>query len=73
MLYSSYYSSQSGTDTNETDYNSILDLWTKELGGEYIEKTSDSPISQDQPQWYSKAYNYWESANNCPISGPVSI
>jgi hypothetical protein len=53
-----------GTDTNDAEYESILNLWDNELAA----------VSADhKPVWYSKAFSYWESSENCPISGNLHL
>lgn len=52
----------SGVDSKDCEYNSIMQLWNEVL----VPSTND--ISQSQVQWYSKAYDYWEDENNCPIT-----
>jgi len=50
----------SGTDSNDEFYDSIQDLWKKELSRPKKKgKNSD---------WYGKAYEYWEDEETCPLS-----
>lgn len=49
----------SGTDTDDRIYSDIRSMWKFELSS----KSSDDVI-----RWYSKAYDYWESDENCPVS-----
>lgn len=53
-----------GTDSEDKDYNSIIELWNQEL----------VPSKDGQKlTWYSKAFKYWESEANCPITGTCCI
>ena len=46
----------SGTDSDDRIYSNIMDFWNFEL----VE--SEKGVFK----WYSTAYDYWESAANCP-------
>ena len=50
----------SGTDSDDAIYNSIQDLWKKEL------KAKDKKTGE--LKWYTQGYDYWENEENCPIS-----
>ena len=52
----------SGTDNDDGEYESIQELWRIELGPTTRSATSASNM------WYSRAFNYWESEANCPIT-----
>lgn len=54
----------SGTDSNDAIYSSLNSLWKNELKP----KKSKNPENTTNIQWYGKAYDYWESEANCPLS-----
>jgi hypothetical protein len=49
----------SGTDTDDRIYSDLKAMWKHELSSKRGEK---------EIGWYSKAYDYWENDQNCPIS-----
>lgn len=49
----------SGTDTDDRIYSDLKSMWKYELS---------SKPGEDVIRWYSKAYDYWESDENCPVS-----
>jgi hypothetical protein len=49
----------SGTDTDDRIYSDLKAMWKYELSS----KPGESEI-----RWYSKAYDYWENDENCPVS-----
>jgi len=64
-----------GTDSKENDYDSIVDLWKRELVVARPKRGNpSSPTSSDAPRvgggvnWYTKAFDYWENEANCPLS-----
>lgn len=50
----------SGTDTDDRIYSDLKTMWKYEL--------SSKSADDNQIRWYSKAYDYWESDENCPVS-----
>ena len=50
----------SGTDSDDAIYESIQELWKKEL------KAKDKETGE--LKWYTQGYDYWENEENCPIS-----
>ena len=52
----------SGTDTEEGTYNSIRELWKRELA------KSKKKNSRKRKDWYSHAFDYWEDENICPAT-----
>ncbi len=65
-----------GTDTNGDDYDSIAELWdyvfhaqtSTQKNMKRRKKTKDIVEGDENAnQWYSKAFEYWESSANCPI------
>lgn len=64
-----------GMDTEDREYDNIQDLWEYELKRQ-AESSAAVAIaggSAQQSQWYSDAYQYWESEANCPLSGKFSV
>ena len=59
-----------GLDTDDNEYSSIQDLWNSELKPTRTKKVTNSQaeLSASQTEWYSKAFDYWESDVNCPIT-----
>jgi len=66
-----------GTDSLETEYDSIEDLWKRELlpaaRSKRSSRSSSSAVASSSTEnggvaWYSKAYDYWENEANCPLS-----
>ena len=59
-----------GLDTDDNEYSSIQPLWNSELRPIAVQKVSNSQaeLSASQTEWYSKAFDYWESDVNCPIT-----
>lgn len=68
-----------GTDSKENDYDSIEDLWKRELTTASTRKkraaphsssasVSEAPSSSGGLKWYTKAFEYWENEANCPLS-----
>lgn len=59
-----------GLDTDDNEYNSIQDLWNSELKPIKTKKVAGSQAEQSasQTEWYSKAFDFWESDVNCPIT-----
>lgn len=51
-----------GTDTDDSNYDSIIELWSKQC----ILSDKTSSISNNG-EWYNNAYNYWENEANCPL------
>jgi hypothetical protein len=49
----------SGTDTNDRIYSDLKAMWKHEL---------TSKNGESENRWYTKAYDYWESDENCPVS-----
>jgi protein N-terminal methyltransferase len=49
-----------GTSSNDDKFSSITALWKQEL--------RPSETNPGKLEWYNKAFNYWESEENCPIS-----
>ena len=47
-----------GVDSNDKIYNGIQSLWKNEL------KSKDK---KGKSKWYSNAFNYWESEENCSL------
>lgn len=60
----------SGTDSGDTIYSSINELWEKEFS--IVKKGSTSTASPSvvvtSPRWYDKGFSYWESEENCPLT-----
>mmetsp|Transcript_4065 Transcript_4065/g.6298 ORF Transcript_4065/g.6298 Transcript_4065/m.6298 type:complete len:273 (-) Transcript_4065:121-939(-) len=52
-----FFGEISGTDTDDRIYDNLTDMWDFELGNNSTGST-----------WYSKAYDYWESEENCPVT-----
>jgi hypothetical protein len=59
-----------GLDTDDNEYDSIQPVWDKELTRSVRNKqpTSEAEKSASEVAWYSKAFDYWESDVNCPIT-----
>lgn len=59
-----------GLDTDDNEYSTIQDLWNSELKPIRTKKVANSQaeLSASQTEWYSKAFDYWESDVNCPIT-----
>jgi hypothetical protein len=59
-----------GLDTDDNEFDSILTLWDATLRPTATQKTTSSQaeLSASQTEWYSKAFDYWESDINCPIT-----
>ena len=62
-----------GLDTDDNEYDSILSLWNSELKPVRGKKKADAAITQaeqkaNESEWYRKAFDYWESERNCPIT-----
>lgn len=59
-----------GLDTNDNEYDSILSLWNSELKPVSKAKEVKSHAEQraTESEWYNKAFDYWESDTNCPIT-----
>lgn len=61
-----------GLDTDDNEYDSILPIWEKELSrsSAYEKKNplSEAERSASEVVWYNKAFEYWESDANCPIT-----
>lgn len=63
-----------GVDSDGNDYDSILALWDTQLTQtskdvSSLESGQDHPVSSSMDVlWYNKAFQYWESAENCPIT-----
>jgi len=55
----------SGTDSEDRMYDSITGLWSYELDDAKKGKKSADP---GQLAWYSDAFDYWESEENCPVT-----
>ena len=51
-----------GTDTDDCNYDSIKELWSKHC----VLSDKNSNIS-NSGDWYNNAYKYWESEANCPL------
>lgn len=47
-----------GTDSEDREYSSIVAFWTEEM----------AKRGARQLDWYSKAYDYWESEEKCQVS-----
>jgi hypothetical protein len=73
-----------GTDTNNVDYHSLTELWDYIFHSKIKGSDKDNNSTKRQKkavstpegtsQWYNKAFEYWESAANCPISdGKLSL
>jgi hypothetical protein len=61
-----------GLDTADNEYDSILTLWKSELK---VVPPQERGVSQTAAEekakesiWYTKAFDYWESEQNCPIT-----
>ena len=53
-----------GSDSEDREYGSLVEFWREELL-----KRSKAPTNAGLDlEWYSKAYDYWEDENKCPIS-----
>lgn len=59
----------SGTDTEDQDYDSIVELWDKQLKLKDALNRENQLKSDKLLDWYKKAFDYWENEVNCPISG----
>lgn len=59
-----------GLDTDDNEYDSIAPLWSKELTPVQAinQPKSEAELKASETQWYSKAFDYWESDTNCPIT-----
>lgn len=55
----------SGTDNDDGEYGSIQELWEKELDSS---SSVADVTAANSSIWYSRAFNYWESEENCPIT-----
>lgn len=56
-----------GTDSNGGKYdNSIDTLW--ELFNSHSNKERNVDTNSKNDEWYMKAYDYWESSENCPVT-----
>lgn len=53
----------SGTDSNDEIYDSIQELWKKELT-----RPKRKGKNANGSDWYGKAYEYWEDEETCPLS-----
>ena len=53
----------SGTDNDDDEYGSIQELWEIELV-----PSNGAATTASNNMWYSRAFNYWESETNCPIT-----
>jgi len=61
----------SGTDSEDRMYDSILGLWSFELerGRKVLPATAGGGKGGEEViTWYSDAFEYWESEENCPLS-----
>ncbi|CAM9338075.1 unnamed protein product, partial [Ectocarpus fasciculatus] len=58
----------SGTDSGDTIFSSVSDLWDKEFKRKKGAADLDSASKEKMPDWYQKGYDYWESEENCPVS-----
>ena len=63
----------SGTDSDDVEYSSIQELWRMELddatGGGATAAVAVAPAAGSSSSiWYSRAFNYWESEENCPVT-----
>lgn len=59
-----------GLDTDDNEYDSILPIWEKELkaGAVHGGESTNAEKSACGAAWYKKAFDYWESERNCPIT-----
>ena len=61
-----------GLDTDDNEYDSILPIWDKELTRTTLLDnkipSSEAEKSASELVWYNKAFEYWESDTNCPIT-----
>mmetsp|Transcript_11862 Transcript_11862/g.23969 ORF Transcript_11862/g.23969 Transcript_11862/m.23969 type:complete len:324 (+) Transcript_11862:64-1035(+) len=61
-----------GLDTDDNEYDSILPIWDKELTRTALldnkMSSSEAEKSASELVWYHKAFEYWESDTNCPIT-----
>ena len=64
------YGEIKGLDTNDNEYDSILALWNSELKPVKAAKEIKSQAEEkaNEVEWYNKAFDYWESETNCPIT-----
>jgi hypothetical protein len=59
-----------GLDTDDNEYDSILPIWDKELRSvpQRDLTSTEAERSASGVNWYKKAFDYWESDQNCPIT-----
>ena len=57
-----------GTDSEDRMYDSIEGLWSYELDNSKKCKKGKKSGTKEELAWYTDAYDYWESEENCPIS-----
>jgi hypothetical protein len=61
-----------GMDTDDNEYDSILTLWQSELKSVPQQERGVSQTAAEEKAkeslWYNKAFDYWESETNCPIT-----
>ncbi|KAJ1426590.1 AdoMet dependent proline di-methyltransferase-domain-containing protein [Ochromonadaceae sp. CCMP2298] len=61
-----------GMDTDDNEYDSILTLWKSELKSVPQQERGVSQTAAEEKAkeslWYNKAFDYWESETNCPIT-----
>ena len=53
-----------GSDSDDREYSSLVEFWKEEL----LKRASASNKAGLNLEWYSKAYDYWEDEEKCPIS-----
>ena len=58
----------SGTDSGDTIFSSVNDLWEKEFKRKKEATLVGGAPKEQMPDWYQKGYDYWESEENCPVS-----
>jgi uncharacterized protein YheU (UPF0270 family) len=59
-----------GSDTDGNEYKNVTSLWKKMLRPQR-ESTNSLFLAEQKAKevpWYGKAFDYWESESNCPIT-----
>jgi len=54
-----------GMDSDDNVYESLKDLWIKELVTKSKKRNNNKKIKKD---WYTHAFEYWEDENICPAT-----